>query len=113
MLFLALPSPLAGLLLGAVAAPFFYAAQHRLALLMNIAGFITFMWIGLLRTLENRKIKNSSFLQRHPMRFPGVSASRLKLLHPSELKDYFYYLKMTEESSKTNHSEYPNIFLSA
>ncbi len=38
--------PLAGLILGAIIAPLLYARRRRLALILNLAGLVGFVWVG-------------------------------------------------------------------
>ncbi len=38
--------PLLGLVFGAVVAPALYATRFRLALLLNLAGLVLFVWLG-------------------------------------------------------------------
>ncbi len=38
--------PLASLVLGAIISPFLYATRRRLALILNLAGLVGFVWVG-------------------------------------------------------------------
>ncbi len=38
--------PLAGLVLGAIIAPFLYATRRWLAVILNLAGLVAFVWVG-------------------------------------------------------------------